>query len=170
MIEHIDYLLQLGKANTTVGNTTVGNTEQPPPKAHKKPKNSPVGLILATLCTYTVSAVWHGFYGGYYLTFLTGAYVSLCEPAFHGRLVPFIVGCLPLRIRHSTVMAWMGRFLLWALAQITVGYTVTPFMVLTWDGSIGVWRACHFAIHWLWGILLVLSLMVPRPKAPIKTE
>ena len=37
----------------------------------------------ANLFTYLVSAVWHGFYPGYYFTFVSGAfYTALCRAIF----------------------------------------------------------------------------------------
>jgi hypothetical protein len=47
-------------------------------------------VFLATLATYVVSAFWHGFYPGYYLTFTTGALVTAAESILRRVLTPLI--------------------------------------------------------------------------------
>nr|CAD7405084.1 unnamed protein product [Timema cristinae] len=60
-----------------------------------------------TLLTYALSALWHGFYPGYYLTFMSGAMFTFASRAFlsiflvHSQPSPGVVASFPYPTRNS---------------------------------------------------------------------
>jgi hypothetical protein len=74
-----------------------------------------------------VSAVWHGFYPGYYLMFTTYALVS----ATSRQLYRHLVYPLPHRTR---------AFLLFIPNWLIVDYIMPPFVLLTWEKSVLYYR------------------------------
>jgi len=102
--------------------------------------------FVANLATYLVSAFWHGFYPGYYVTFVSGAlYTALCRGVYRRFTWPW-----SRRLRHV---------LLWAPNYLIVDYFMVPFSVQTWCDS---WRFMR-AVGWYGHVAVLggLALMVP---------
>lgn len=87
-----------------------------------------------TIITYLTSAFWHGFFTGYYLTFLHGAILSITARILRRRLRHIFHPKFPI-IYNS-----LG----WLLSHIALNYSVAPFMVLGWNDSLNAWRSLWF--------------------------
>ena len=110
---------------------------------------APIGRqqgLRANLITYLISAFWHGFYPGYYYTFVTGAFVTIAEKRvwrrYRGLLDP---------ASHRFI-----RLLRQILTHLLLMYISTPFLLL--DGALcwAFWSSVYFYGH----ILVFLMLFV----------
>jgi len=87
------------------------------------------------LITFFISALWHGFYPGYYITFFTLAFISFFEQIGRDRITPLF-----------------GNHLLYQFACIVYMkyveiYTFTPFIILSWEYSIEVLKQHYFFLY-----------------------
>ncbi|KAG6002149.1 hypothetical protein E4U21_003424 [Claviceps maximensis] len=80
----------------------------------------------ASLMTFGTSAIWHGFYPGYYLTFILG---SLLQTAAKSK---------PLSSKKYYDMACL------VITQLTFSFATTPFLVLTFTNSMRAWSRVYF--------------------------
>uniref|UniRef100_A0AAY4CT46 Uncharacterized protein n=1 Tax=Denticeps clupeoides TaxID=299321 RepID=A0AAY4CT46_9TELE len=115
-----------------------------------------------TAATFLLSAMWHGAYPGYYLTFLTGIVVTLAA-----------------RVRHNVRSHFLGSpfhklvydIITWAATQIAICYTSLPFVLLSVGPSMKFYRTRYFCIH-IGCALLALALPVKRrhPREQSSTD
>ncbi|GLB10103.1 lysophospholipid acyltransferase [Aspergillus tubingensis] len=95
----------------------------------------------ASLATFTTSAFWHGFYPGYYLTFILGSFIQTGAKNFRRYVRPFFLtpdGSKPTPYkRYYDIMSWFAT-------QVTLSFTVMPFIFLGFSASISVWRSVYF--------------------------
>lgn len=100
------------------------------------------------LSTYLLSAVWHGFYPGYYMTFLGGALFTLA--ARNGRRV-----VRPM-FQRGTLLPKIYDVTTFILTRLTIAYTAFPFVILDFNYSLSIYKSLYFSIHILalGGILL----------------
>ncbi|KAF2004373.1 membrane-bound O-acyltransferase domain-containing protein 5 [Amniculicola lignicola CBS 123094] len=95
----------------------------------------------ATLATFVTSAFWHGFYPGYYLTFVLAALLQaiakngrrLIRPLF---LTPDGKTALPSKLYYDIFCG--------LLTQTAFAFTVAPFVFLTMSSSLTVWARVYF--------------------------
>ncbi|ALC41198.1 oys [Drosophila busckii] len=104
-----------------------------------------------TLLTFALSAVWHGFYPGYYLTFATGAVIVTA-----GRSARRM-------FRHrfqSTQFTRMFYDILTIITtRIVMGYATFPFVLLEFMASIKLYLRFFLCLHL---ISLVAIFILPR--------
>ncbi|KAK8768857.1 lysophospholipid acyltransferase 6 [Amblyomma americanum] len=104
-----------------------------------------------TQLTFVLSAMWHGFYPGYYLTFGTGIFFTLGARAVRRSVRPFFQGSRRSRKLYDLLTCLATR--------VAVGYMVFPFLLLDFQSSIKVYR--HF---WFVGHVVCLLAMYVLPK------
>jgi lysophospholipid acyltransferase len=95
----------------------------------------------ATLATFMTSAFWHGFYPGYYLTFLMGAFLQTVAKNFRRYVRPFFLtpdGQNPTRYKP------IYDGVCWFMTQFAFCFTTAPFVVLGFGDSIQVWSRVYF--------------------------
>ncbi|XBW34849.1 hypothetical protein QEN19_000416 [Hanseniaspora menglaensis] len=107
---------------------------------------------LASLVTFTVSAIWHGTHPGYYLTFVTGsAYQSA------GKIIRRYIRPHFLVTNYNTFKyIYDGMCLL--ITQAAFGYLVMPFIVLNMKDSFTIWKSVYFIPH-----IVILALVAIKP-------
>lgn len=95
----------------------------------------------ATLATFVTSAFWHGFYPGYYLTFLLGAFIQSVAKNFRRYVRPFFLtpdGSKPTKYKiYYDVVGYV-------VTQVAFSFTTAPFVVLGWNDSLKVWARVYF--------------------------
>lgn len=104
----------------------------------------------SVLATYMLSAVWHGFYPGYYMTFLGGALFT--HAARNGRRV-----IRPI-FQRGTALPKIYDILTFILTRLTIAYAAFPFVMLDFRNSYEIYKSLYFSIHILalGGVLLGL--------------
>lgn len=109
----------------------------------KKTGKLKVGII-PTIITFATSAFWHGTLPGYYLTFILGAFMQSVGKIFRRNFRPIFA-----TKDNSNVSKYKIFYdiLSWVITQLSFGYVVQPFVILTFNESIKLWKACYFWLH-----------------------
>ncbi|GAV08453.1 hypothetical protein RvY_18138 [Ramazzottius varieornatus] len=106
-------------------------------------------VVVPMVATYSLSAFWHGFYPGYYVTFLSGALFT--EAARWGRRVfrP------PFQKWRSTQILY--DFITFFCTRIVLSYTTFPFVLLELRYAWNIYKALYFWLH-IVAVLAVVGL------------
>ncbi|XP_048107188.1 lysophospholipid acyltransferase 2b isoform X1 [Alosa alosa] len=107
-----------------------------------------------TAATFLLSAMWHGAYPGYYLTFLTGIVVTLAARAVRHNIRPHFLRSPSHKLVYDIIT--------WAGTQIAICYTVVPFVLLSVGPSLKFYRSWYFSVH-IACVLIALALPV-KPR------
>lgn len=111
-----------------------------------------------TLWTYILSALWHGFYPGYYFTFLGGAIFTLAARSIRRSVRHFF--------QESREMAILYDVLTCLTTRIALAYVVFPFILLECNASLLVYRKLYFAGHLAaLAAIFLLPVVIPPPRA-----
>lgn len=94
--------------------------------------------FFATLATFGTSAIWHGFYPGYYFAFVTGAFAQTVGKLYRRNLRPHFVDT-PYKRAYDVVG--------WAVTQMTWNYISQPFIVLSFWPSLLFFRRYYYYVH-----------------------
>jgi lysophospholipid acyltransferase len=95
----------------------------------------------ATLATFSTSAFWHGFYPGYYLTFLLGAFIQTVAKNFRRYCRPFF---MTLDGKKPTKYKWMYDVMSYLATHLAFSFTTAPFVILGWNDSLKCWARVYF--------------------------
>ncbi|KAL7871690.1 hypothetical protein SRHO_G00066730 [Serrasalmus rhombeus] len=114
-----------------------------------------------TAATFLLSAMWHGAYPGYYLTFLTGIVVTLAARAVRHNVRPYFLG--------SPTHKFVYDIITWASTQIAICYTVVPFVLLSVGPSLKFYRSWYFSGH-IGCVLLAIALPVKPRHLRLKEQ
>ncbi|XP_066572321.1 lysophospholipid acyltransferase 2 [Amia ocellicauda] len=107
-----------------------------------------------TAATFLLSAMWHGVYPGYYITFLTGILMTLAARAIRHNVRQYFLASSKHKLVYD-VMTWAGT-------QVAISYTVVPFVLLSVQPSLKFYKSWYFCVH-VACMLLVLALPV-KPR------
>ncbi|GAB7347882.1 hypothetical protein MBLNU459_g5408t1 [Dothideomycetes sp. NU459] len=95
----------------------------------------------ASLATFVTSAFWHGFYPGYYMSFILASFIQNVAKNSRRLLRPFFMtpdGNKPnANKRYYDIFSWL-------VTQLAFSYTVAPFVLLTFSSSMLVWARVYF--------------------------
>ncbi|XP_066994422.2 lysophospholipid acyltransferase 6 [Anabrus simplex] len=110
-----------------------------------------------TVLTYALSAVWHGFYPGYYLTFASGAMFTFAARAVRRSIRHYFLGSRTRKIFYDT--------LTFLTTRIVMAYITFPFILLEFWPCILLYWHMYLWLHVL-GILamFLLPLIFPPGK------
>lgn len=116
--------------------------------------------FISTLVTFATSATWHGFYPGYYLTFIFASFAQTVARQIRRTIRPFFL---------TEDLSGPGRYKLaydiigFIVTQITVNYIVLPFNILTIRNSILVWsRLAWFGHIAIFGAMIILQSPIKK--------
>ncbi|KAJ2225684.1 Lysophospholipid acyltransferase [Coemansia sp. RSA 485] len=112
----------------------------------------------ATVLTFLVSAWWHGFYAGYYLTFVVGAAASNAARTLRRALNGAAVNAAE---THGPLVKQAYDVAGWVLSKYALDFAAVPFVVLALGPSIRAWRNNYFALH-VGLVLVYLAFNVAR--------
>ncbi|CAI5737402.1 unnamed protein product [Hyaloperonospora brassicae] len=108
------------------------------------------------LATYLVSALWHGFYPGYYLFFLTLPLATSVNRLARRHVRPYVV-----KSALKPLYDLVGMI----CTALVVNYLAVSFVVLSWDEAVKGFRALRFAGHVGLVVSYLLLTFVPVEKA-----
>ncbi|KAL9129853.1 MAG: hypothetical protein Q9217_001808 [Psora testacea] len=95
----------------------------------------------ASLATFVTSAFWHGFYPGYYLTFVLAAFLQTIAKNFRRHVRPFFLtpdGQRPTAYKpYYDIISYLAT-------QTAFCFTTAPFVLLTLPASLLVWSRVYF--------------------------
>ncbi|KAI8325710.1 MBOAT-domain-containing protein [Martensiomyces pterosporus] len=108
------------------------------------PKGKKGSSTRATILTFMVSAWWHGFYPGYYLTFLVASLASSAARILRRNLRPLVVDKEDPKTRTRAKMAY--DLAGWTISKYALDFVVAPFMVLSLSLSLKAWYNNYFLL------------------------
>jgi len=110
--------------------------------------------------TFLCSAVWHGFYGGYYLSFMSAAFIiesaRTIRRNIQSRFVTEEGKPKSTKIFYDAVCLVGTSFVL--------NYLMTPFKMLSFWSSLQVWISVYFIGHILTAAALLVAIVVGTPR------
>ncbi|XP_053445832.1 lysophospholipid acyltransferase 2 [Nycticebus coucang] len=114
-----------------------------------------------TVRTFVLSAIWHGVYPGYYLTFLTGVLMTLAARAMRKNFRHYFIEPPQLKLFYDVVT--------WIVTQIAISYTVVPFVLLSIKPSFMFYSSWYYCLH-IVALLVLLFLPVEKTQRGKKTH
>ncbi|KAI0022080.1 MBOAT, membrane-bound O-acyltransferase family-domain-containing protein [Xylariomycetidae sp. FL0641] len=104
------------------------------------PRNRKPGFR-ASMATFVTSALWHGFYPGYYLSFILASFVQTAAKHYRRNVRPFFLDPvtqkpLPSK-KYYDIASWLAT-------QTTFSFVVAPFVILQLEPSLIVWKRVYF--------------------------
>ncbi|KAL2145974.1 hypothetical protein VTI28DRAFT_5631 [Corynascus sepedonium] len=95
----------------------------------------------ASLATFTTSAFWHGFYPGYYLSFVLASFIQTVAKNMRRSFRPFFVdpktgANLPSK-KYYDIASWLTT-------QLTFSFAAAPFLILSFSDSLLAWSRVYF--------------------------
>ncbi|KAJ0414535.1 MBOAT, membrane-bound O-acyltransferase family-domain-containing protein [Aspergillus carlsbadensis] len=105
----------------------------------------------ASLATFTTSAFWHGFYPGYYLTFVLGSLVQTVAKNFRRHVRPFFLS--PDGSTSGPYKRYYD-FASWFVTQTVMSFVVMPFIFLSFSESTYVWQSVYY-----YGVIFILGAL-----------
>ncbi|KAH7349539.1 membrane-bound O-acyltransferase domain-containing protein [Plectosphaerella cucumerina] len=119
----------------------------------------------ASMITFTTSALWHGFYPGYYMTFVLASLLQTVAKNFRRQVRPFFlhpVSGLP------TPKKRIYDILSFLTTQITMSFAVAPFLVLSFSGSVLAWSRVYFFV--VIGVLVTMGFFHSPAKQYLREK
>ncbi|KAM4804265.1 membrane-bound glycerophospholipid O-acyltransferase 2 isoform X2 [Urocitellus parryii] len=111
--------------------------------------------VSPTIQTFFLSAIWHGVYPGYYLTFLTGVLMTLAARAMRNNFRHYFLKTPQLKLFYDIIT--------WAVTQIAISYTVVPFVLLSIKPSFTFYSSWYYCLH-VCSILVLWLLPVKKTQ------
>ncbi|KAF3935714.1 hypothetical protein ABW19_dt0208389 [Dactylella cylindrospora] len=119
----------------------------------------------SSMATFLTSAFWHGFYPGYYLTFVTASLVQTVAKYFRRSVRPFFLtpdGTKP--TKYKIYYDIFGTI----VSQAALAYMSAPFIVLDFNNSLTLWSRVWFYNHV--GIAVVFAFFKSPAAKILKTQ
>lgn len=122
---------------------------------------------IATPSAFFMSAIWHGYYPGYYLTFMSCGLWNEVARLLRRHIRPLII---PTKEAEKSVTAYVYHACSLSLTVTSLNYLATPFLLLSAEKSIQYWMYWGFVPHIISLALYVLLPIVFAVKKPPKVE
>eukprot|EP00057_Strongylocentrotus_purpuratus_P033689 XP_792401.2 PREDICTED: lysophospholipid acyltransferase 2 [Strongylocentrotus purpuratus] len=111
------------------------------------------------LMTFLLSSLWHGFFPGLFVTFISAHLVLISSKKIRANIRPIFQGSAQSRAFYDV--------LTWATTYVTLCYVVTPFTYLRLDLSIKFFNSQFW---WLHIVAAIVFLVLPARKRLTTTE
>ncbi|KAG1671950.1 Membrane-bound O-acyltransferase domain-containing protein 2 [Nymphon striatum] len=109
------------------------------------------------LITYVLSSVWHGFYPGYYLTFITGALFTETARVIRRHVRPLFQGN-KFSVKFYDIVTILTT-------RVIVAYMGFSFIILHFVAIMKIYMSLYFSLHILAIIAyLILPVLLPQVK------
>uniref|UniRef100_A0A674P020 Membrane bound O-acyltransferase domain containing 1 n=1 Tax=Takifugu rubripes TaxID=31033 RepID=A0A674P020_TAKRU len=102
--------------------------------------------------TFILSALWHGVFPGYYFTFITAIPITIAARAIRKSVRHHFLSSRGLKLGYDV--------LTWAATQLTICYTVMPFLLLSVEPTFIYYRSMYFHVH----VISILAAVALQPK------
>ncbi|KAL3291511.1 mboat family protein [Colletotrichum asianum] len=117
----------------------------------------------ASLITFGTSALWHGFYPGYYLSFILASFVQTVAKNYRRYFRAFFID--PSTGSPTTTKIYYDC-LSFVVTQLGMSFVVAPFLVLQLSGSILVWSRVYF--YTIIGTIVSMAFFASPAKQLLK--
>jgi len=120
--------------------------------------------ILPTIATYVCSAFWHGFYPGYYLFFISAAFLTEASKEMRRKIRPLVM-------KDEKTPLYPYKYIYDVLGTVAtlmcMNYIGLSFVILEWAPVLQIWRSLCFGGHiLLFTIWFLLSFVIPSRGRP----
>lgn len=95
----------------------------------------------ASMATFVTSAFWHGFYPGYYLTFVLASFVQTAAKNCRRYFRPFFLDPKTSQPTSTKIYYDIASYF---ATQLIFSFTTAPFVLLTLPASFLVWARVYF--------------------------
>ncbi|XP_063298257.1 lysophospholipid acyltransferase 2 [Pelobates fuscus] len=113
-----------------------------------------------TAQTFMLSAIWHGVYPGYYLTFFTGSLMTMAARNMRNNIRHYFLQSPELKLIYDIIT--------WVATQVAISYTVAPFVLLSVRPSLQFYSSWYYCLHLV--CILVLLVLPARARKKAKEE
>lgn len=120
-------------------------------------KTSVSATAKASLITFIVSAIWHGFYPGFYMFFLAAGMMDYQAKLAGQAFSPLVEGKLP---------GWLVYVLSWIWCYAFCGYFCTAFVLLSFENFHKVYASMYYIGH----IILIFAIVVAKALMPTEKK
>ncbi|KAJ9150732.1 MBOAT-domain-containing protein [Pleurostoma richardsiae] len=117
----------------------------------------------ASMATFVTSAFWHGFYPGYYLTFILASFIQTVAKNFRRTLRPFFLDPITQQPTHYKKYYDCFSYL---ATQLAFSFAVAPFLVLGFGASLIVWARVYF--YAIVGVAASIAFFSSPAKAALR--
>lgn len=114
-----------------------------------------------TTFTYALSAVWHGFYPGYYLTFASGALFTFASRSVRRHIRPYFVNSKPAKFFYDVAT--------FVTTRVVLAYVTFSFVLLEFLPSVRLYLHLYLAPHLLGLAAIVVLPLLPLGRTTKKT-
>ena len=104
---------------------------------------------------YALSALWHGFYPGYYLAFASMPILQLLEAELAARVQPRLQALLPARLAAALTAAAVAA---------GISYFMVAFQLLSLERTLVAWAHMGYAGHAVMAALLLALPLLPHSR------
>ncbi|XP_053607608.1 lysophospholipid acyltransferase 6 isoform X2 [Plodia interpunctella] len=118
------------------------------------------GAACRTVRVYALSAVWHGFYPGYYLTFFAGGIFTVAARKIRAVVRPMFVGSRYKKMLYDAASLVTTR--------VAMTYATVPFILLHLGPSLAFYGKLYYSLHFL--ALGALFLPAGKSRHPAKVS
>jgi len=112
--------------------------------------------------TFLASAFWHGFYPGYYLSFMSAALVIELARVIRRNIRPWFLKDVEKDIHGPYKSTY--DFICVIATSFTLNYIMTPFILLGFNYSINAWLSVYFCGHIAIVIAFVIATFFPKKR------
>lgn len=119
----------------------------------------------ASMATFVTSATWHGFYPGYYLTFILASFIQTVAKNFRRYCRPFFLDPVTQKPLPSKRLYDVFSYL---VTQLTFTFATTPFLLLAMDTSLLVWARVYF--YAIGGIIASMAFFASPAKSLLRKK
>ncbi|XP_062894158.1 lysophospholipid acyltransferase 2b isoform X1 [Mobula hypostoma] len=109
-----------------------------------------------TVATFILSAMWHGVYPGYYMTFLTAIPITLAARAIRNNFRNSFIRTPAFKLFYD-IFTWIAT-------MIAISYTVAPFVLLSVEPSLKFYRSWYYCFHVVPLLVILVLPIKPRRK------
>lgn len=134
----------------------------PDPKLTGK-RNSATDRFVGLICTFLVSALWHGLYSGYYLMWVGLAFTNQVASMLHDKLRPRLLNKKMWQREQNVNLYRVCGFV---MTQTAVSYFAASFHLLSWDASIAYYNSMYWIGHFIVLLMFAVLILTPNYRAP----
>ncbi|OHF00541.1 MBOAT family protein [Colletotrichum orchidophilum] len=119
----------------------------------------------ASLLTFSTSALWHGFYPGYYMSFILASFIQTVAKNYRRYFRAFFLDAnsgapTPNKVYYDVLSLFV--------TQIGMSFVVSPFLVLEFSGSVQVWARVYF--YTIVGTVLSMAFFASPAKQVLRKQ
>ena len=118
------------------------------------------------LCTYAVSALWHGLYPGFFLFFFAAALMSSIERLIRVKINPLVLvdpRSTEYNTKSASVIRVIYSVICWLSTTVTLTYHAQTFYMRSFERSVGAFRSFYFIPNILFIMVYFILELAPTP-------